>query len=111
MIGKKSKIKNQQVVSLIYKKGETVRGKFFFISLYKNESLKNRFAFIVPNKVISKAPARNRLRRQLRYFFENNKALIPPNTDIIVTARPGVGGLDYKEISQELTGLIKRTKK
>jgi ribonuclease P protein component len=48
------------------------------------------------------AVQRNRIKRVVREVFRRNRALFPPEYDVVLVARPGAERLDYDAVRSEL---------
>ena len=48
------------------------------------------------------ATRRNRVKRLVREVFRRNRELFPPDSDIVLVARPGSPRLDYAAVKSEL---------
>lgn len=76
---------NRDFVSL-YKKGQTVIGKYCVCYIRKNNTPYNRIG-ITSSKKIGNAVKRNRARRIIRAAYRNIEIKLPMGFDIIVVAR------------------------
>lgn len=64
---------------------------FFQIRISSNKLSHNRYGFIISKKVDKRAVVRNRIKRQLRAWFEkNDKGLVPGYDMLLVVSREAV---------------------
>lgn len=55
---------------------------------------------------VGKAVVRSRVKRRIRESFRARRALLPPEADVVVIARPGAGRLSASAAQAELAGLL-----
>ncbi len=89
----------------ITRHGAKFHSRHFRVSVCPN-SLPHRRLGITVGKRIGSAVQRNRLKRLIREFFRLNKDVLPPSSDLAVTAQEGAANLSFWEISGELKGLF-----
>lgn len=93
-------------IDRIFKQGKTVRSSFFFIRFLKNEVNRLQVAVIVPNKVLKKATARNRVKRIFTETIRSGQFL-KKSFDMVVVATASIVEKQSKEIKRELEQTIK----
>lgn len=59
---------------------------------------------VTVTKKVANAVGRNRVKRLVRELFRRNRALFPPQTDVVLVARPGAQALDYARLVAEVEG-------
>lgn len=91
----------------VRKKGKRHASKDFVIHVLPTEKGFARLGLSVSTRV-GGAVRRNRVKRLLREFFRLNKHLLPPSSDILVSARKGVSIKGLEDVEKELGFLIKR---
>jgi ribonuclease P protein component len=75
--------------------------------IYMENGLGTRRVGITASKKTGNAVKRNRIKRHIREFYRQNKNLFPEGCDVAVVAKQGTGGLDFREIREELSDLLK----
>lgn len=74
---RENRLTKKRDFDIVFKEGKTVKGSFLFIKSKDNKLNIPRLGFIITKKVLSKASARNRLKRALsktvRIFIKENK--------------------------------------
>ena len=96
-------LKDSAVFTKLYKKGARA-GYHGAVAFFRpNRKPFNRFGITVGKKV-GGAVERNRAKRIIRAAYRKNELLLPVGYDIVISARPDIGGMK----SQELDGLFKR---
>ncbi len=89
----------------VFRKGETVKGSFFFIKFSENRVGYCRLAVLIPAKVSKSSAVRNRLRRTIAEIFKA-AGLERQSFDVIFVAAPSIVGRPFREIKSELTSAI-----
>ena len=79
--------------------GRRVHTPHFVILLVSNAG--QRLGVTVGRRV-GGATERNRIKRLVREVFRRNRALFPPDCDIVLVARPGAERLDYAAVKSEV---------
>ena len=109
MLARISTIKKAQDFQMLFKEAKSFKNQLFVLKLLRNGSGKNRFAFIVSQKVSKKATARNKVRRRLaeavRAEFENMES----GLDIVLIALPGIEKKEFADIGNALSEAIYKT--
>ncbi|MFA6493398.1 MAG: ribonuclease P protein component [Patescibacteria group bacterium] len=84
MLSKKFRLTRKRI-NIIYKKGSSKKFGVFGIKLLKNNSGVPRFSIVIPQKVVKKAVARNRIRRVIFSVIEQVlKTDSLPSVDYII---------------------------
>jgi ribonuclease P protein component len=89
----------------IFRKGETVKGSFFFIKFSENKVGYCRLAILVPAKVSRSSAVRNHLQRIIAEIFKATGLEEQP-FNVIFVATPSIVGRPFREIKSELTSAI-----
>ncbi len=61
---------------------------------------------ITASKRIGNAVIRNKVKRLLREFYRTHKTCFPQGYDIVLAAKNGAGGLDFKKVKEELGAFL-----
>ena len=89
----------------VFRKGETVKGSFFFIKFSENRVGYCRLAILVPARISKSSVVRNRLRRTITEIFKA-AGLEGQPFDAIFVATSSIVGRPFGEIKSELTSAI-----
>ncbi|MEI7425397.1 MAG: ribonuclease P protein component [Candidatus Moraniibacteriota bacterium] len=106
MLPKKHRIRKNADFELICRYGKTISCDKLILKIKKNNLAVTRLGISVGLKFSSKAVARNRIRRQVRAFFEKNFKKIQISWDIIVIVQKGADN-DVKMLAELENSLIK----
>jgi len=90
----------------IFREGTKTRTAHFWVSFRPNGRSHRRLGITVGKKAGS-AVVRNRLKRRIREFYRQNKGLFPPGTDVVITAKEDAGGLDFRQVANELKAVLR----
>ena len=94
---KKEVLRKKSDFSSIYKKGKSVGDRYVVVFCRKNNLPYNRIAFLASKKV-GNSIVRHRLTRLIRESYRLQEERFRCGLDIIVIARIGAKGKDYKDI-------------
>ncbi len=89
----------------VFRKGETVKGSFFFIKFSENRVGYCRLAILTPAKVSKSSAIRNRLRRTIAEIFKAAGLERQP-FDVIFVAAPSIVGRPFGEIKSGVMDTI-----
>ncbi len=89
----------------VFRKGETVKGSFFFIKFSKNRVGYCRLATLISVKVSRSSAIRNRLRRTIVEIFKA-AGLEGQPFDVIFVATPSIVGRPFGEIKSGVMDTI-----
>ncbi len=92
----------------IKKLGRRYNRDSFIAYFFQGEKNKPQLGITVSKKVSKKAVIRNKIKRQLREFFRQNKVLLPVNIKISIIAKKEIR--DKKKRNEELRVLFLKTK-
>lgn len=93
----------------VFGEGTRVFGARFRLHVRPDESRPPRLGVAVSRKVSISAVERNRLRRQIKETFRQQRAQLP-RADFVVVAKPGAAAADNAEIRRELLSLFDRAR-
>ncbi|HSR12821.1 MAG TPA: ribonuclease P protein component [Thermodesulfobacteriota bacterium] len=103
--GREERVRKRADHQRVYREGAKFQSRHFRASVCPN-TLPHRRLGVTAGKRIGPAVRRNRLKRRIREFFRLNKDLLPPSCDFVITAREGAADLSFREVSEELKGLL-----
>jgi ribonuclease P protein component len=74
----------------VYRRGRSVSSRFLVLYWFpQEEAAEPRFGFSVP-RAAGDAPARNRIKRQLREAWRERLERVPTGNDYVLIVRPGL---------------------
>ena len=103
---KKYRLSGRKTFNYLLNKGTSVPAKALVL-IYAPSKYTKHVGFIVSKK-IGNAVVRNRTRRRLREAFRSIIDNVKDYTNYIIIARSGIEELDFLEIKQALTGVLKK---
>ncbi len=103
---KEERIRRRADFLKIFREGSKSRTAHFWISFRLN-GLPHRRLGITVGKKVGTAVVRNRLKRRIREFYRQNKRFFPAGMDVVVTARENAGSLDFRQVANELKGVLR----
>jgi ribonuclease P protein component len=89
----------------VVRKGQGQSTQHFTIFVCPNQTCTRRLGITLSRKTGS-ASSRNRIKRLVREFFRCHKQDLPPSSDILFIAKPGVDRLDHTGLYEELKFLL-----
>lgn len=105
---KKEVLRNKKDFSRLYKKGQSIPGKFVILFYKKNGLTYNRRAFLASKKV-GKSVQRNRARRLLRENYRIIGEQLPIGYDILFIARNTIEGASCQEVGKSMRTVINKS--
>ncbi len=100
-----NRVRKQTEFDEIFRSGKKVSGKYLFAYILKHGK-QPRIGFVISKKNRN-AAQRNRLRRQIKEIFRNNKNMFD-GTSVIIGAKREVNALEYGELENDMTMILKR---
>ncbi len=88
----------------IFEEGKTVKGSFLFIKSTKSSTGIDRFGFVIPARILTRAVDRNRLKRVLSELIRKNAKEYGGRDIVIVVNKKGE---EYK-IKSEAISLLQK---
>jgi len=109
MLAKENRLTNRTDFSAVYSKGIYVASGGLAIK-YLNSGLKmTRLGFPIGKNFSKKAVERNRARRILQEAVRLNIESLKPGFDIVVMPRPSFQNYGFKEVSDILKSILKKS--
>ena len=99
-------IKKNEDFQKVYHSGKSYANKYLVMYVRKNESETGRLGISVSKKV-GNSVVRHRITRLIRESFRLNENMFNSGLDIVVIARIGAKGKDFKEIESAFLHLAK----
>jgi ribonuclease P protein component len=99
-------IKNNNDFQLVYRNSRSFANKYLVMYVKKNDTLNNRIGISVSKKV-GNSVVRHRITRLIRESYRLSEDKLKKGLDIVVVARAGAKGKDYKDIESSLLHLSK----
>lgn len=103
---REERLRRKRDFEIIAKEGIRKHTKNFLIIARKNDQGFSRLGAVASKKV-GKAVERNRVKRLMREFFRRNKDKLPPSTDYVIVGKKGAQELQYAQVVDELSALVK----
>jgi ribonuclease P protein component len=112
MIAKINRFHGHGSLRYLYKNGQTHRSRLFNLKVIKNTRRKNsRFVVVVSKKVSKKAVVRNRIRRRIYEYIQNQTENLNDIYDIaIIVTSVDVAEMDFLELTSQLQHLLVEAK-
>jgi ribonuclease P protein component len=123
MLSAKNRLKHERDIGTVFELGKGVSGKYIFIKYWKVDSSKypNRrygqdelkIAFVVGKKVSKSAVKRNLIKRRMRAIVLDILSKTPQilGYHIVVSAKPGVEGVTYDDITHDIDQTIEKMRR
>lgn len=103
MLPSQYRIKRKKEFEDIFRKGQTIVGRFFIIKVVKgDEKEESRFAVVFPTKLEKRSCKRNRVKRIFREALYSNIYHIKEGLDIIFILNEKAKDKKYLEIKNEI---------
>ncbi|MDD5434293.1 MAG: ribonuclease P protein component [Nitrospira sp.] len=106
MKNSKYKIRKGWEYRFIYKNGRRKSNRFFVLYYIKNNLGYSRFG-ISASKKLGNAVKRNRIKRLIREVIRLRDDIKGMGMDIVIVARDGMLGINFKEANEAFGNLIK----
>ena len=82
----------------------------FLLRFCENKEGFLRVGIIISKKVSKLAVKRNKLRRQIKYYFQKRDKQLKSGYDLILTVSPRIIDKEYKQIEKDLDYVFKSSK-
>lgn len=106
---KKTVLRNNKEISLIYNKGKSEGSKFVVLFYKKNRLFYNRTC-VLASKKVGNSVKRNRARRLIKSAYFNFDGRIKIGFDLIFIARKDIVDVKCKDVEKSLYSLFVRSK-
>lgn len=107
MLPKPNRLTKKKDFQVVFQNGKSVKSRFLYFKILKNNLKKSRFGFVVSKKVSNKANQRNKIKRRLRSIVLNNLTRVKKPVDVIVIALPGITKEKFSDIKEAVTKVFK----
>ncbi|HCX73867.1 MAG TPA: ribonuclease P protein component [Candidatus Cloacimonas sp.] len=94
-------IKKQNEFKQIYQKHEKLEGKYFLFFYQKIPEDLFKVGIVV-NKKVGKAVVRNKIRRRIKAFFQQNQQKLPEKIRLLIIAKWNSGKATWQEICDDI---------
>lgn len=94
-------LKNKEFQS-VFKKGKFFKSKVLSLRVLKNNLDKNRFGFVVSNKISKKSVERHKIKRRLIGIVKLILPKLEKGFDFVIITFQGIKEKTYKEIKKEM---------
>lgn len=108
MLARSQRITNAFEIARVKQKGKTIHGRFLNIVVLQKHGLNMRFAFVISSHVSKKAVVRNKLKRIMSQFLQENRKQMKGSVDILVIAKQSAVGQPSMLITKDLQLTLKR---
>jgi len=105
-----NRLKREQDVKAVVKKGKSVFDPVCGVKFLPNGSEHSRFVVVVGTKVHKSAVRRNRVKRQYREIIKAHLEKIKPGVDVVFLCSKQALELDYHEKEERLLRVLKKAK-
>ena len=99
-------LRNQGEINEVFRRGRHLRGRLMKVVVLRREEDGAPRGLFVAGKRVGGAVVRNRTRRRLKEAYRSLAASLPPGCDVAIIAYDG--GATYRELHDELVGLLSR---
>ena len=102
---KGERLRNRAEFLEVYRLGEKVRGRYFFLYFLRNNLPYSRLGITVTRK-LGKTVKRNRIKRRLREIYRKNKQVVLPPCDLVINVTHSAVGASYQELERDFLGTV-----
>lgn len=106
MLPENNRLRSDNDFKKVFRSGRALENQFFRVKFLKNYKNKNRFGFVVSNKLSKKATVRNTIKRRLRSSCRPLTENLEDSFDIVIWPKAESVKLRYKDFSRSLWELI-----
>ncbi len=106
MLKPENRLRATEDFDRVRREGKRWRSDLLSLSVFAHHNGPSRFGFVVGKAVVSKATARNRLKRVMRAAVRMLLAGLPPGYDVVIAARPAAAGADYHALASAIERML-----
>ncbi|MHA1747421.1 MAG: ribonuclease P protein component [Promethearchaeota archaeon] len=107
MLNKNRRI-NKALFKKIFKKGRRFQSLNLSLAALYVPGIKSAFAFVVPERAVKKAVARNKLKRRARAIIYKNQPLLQEEIASVFFFKKGAEKLSFQILEKEMVRLLER---
>ena len=101
------RIKKNTEFQAVFQKGRSVANRQFVIYMLEKEDQTHFRIGLSVSKKIGNAVTRNRIKRHIRQFFQENQERVSPHKDYVIIARKPAAEMDYHCIKKSLEHVLR----
>lgn len=102
------RIKKNQEIQTVFKRGKSVANRQFVIYLLKKKDSESHFRIgLSVSKKIGNAVCRNRIKRYIRQSFHELEGKVSSGHDYIIIARKPAANMSFHEVKKSLMHVLK----
>ncbi|GAF66341.1 ribonuclease P [Bacillus sp. TS-2] len=105
---KEQRIKKNDEFSLVFNEGVSIANRQFVIYALSKEGQELFRLGLSVSKKIGNAVTRNRVKRMIRAFFQENRERLHSHYDYVVIARKPVSNMTYSEVESSLNHVLRK---
>lgn len=109
MFNRSARLRRERDIMHVYQKGRGAVNEQLGIKAVKNPQGVTRTAVVVSKKVDKRAVVRNKNRRRIAGILRGQGETYLAGCDIVVTVRQDLSSLSHVELTDLVTGLLKRS--
>ncbi|KGX85680.1 ribonuclease P protein component [Pontibacillus litoralis] len=106
---KQNRIKKNEEFQAVFKHGKSFANRQLVLYYLQKENQHHFRIGLSVNKRIGNAVMRNQVKRYLRQAFHELEPSVDPSYDLVIIARKPTNQMDYFQLKNSLTHLLKKT--
>ncbi|MBM7716805.1 ribonuclease P protein component [Siminovitchia sp. FSL H7-0308] len=100
------RIKKNTEFQAVFRKGASVANRQFVVYILEKKDQGHFRIGLSVSKKIGNAVTRNRIKRYIRQFFQENQTRVSPMKDYVIIARKPAAEMDYHSIKKSLEHVL-----
>jgi ribonuclease P protein component len=108
MLAKKYRFQGRTSLGNVFRRGQATRGRVLSLRFYESGKDNLRVAIVVSRKVSKSAVVRNRIRRRIYTFLENELPKLKPGDLVITCFDTELATTSAAEVAKHLSGILKQ---